>query len=142
MLIGNFTTNIGDKNRITLPRQLQRQLEGSLILTRGYEQSLLLVDRSRWEYLISEINTKPLLNMSVRDTKRFLIGGAFEIEPDKQGRFVIPDTLLDYSKIETQIAIVGVGEWLEIWSADRWEEKLHYLAQNSADIADRLSEKL
>lgn len=138
MLLGEYAANIGDKNRIALPRKIQQALSGELVVTRGYEGSVLLVDKERWQGLISQVNTLPLLNMNVRDTKRFLIGGAFIVEPDAQGRFVIPEPLIQYGKLEKEIVFVGVGEWVEIWSLPIWQSKINQLAAESADIADRL----
>ena len=140
MLLGQYSTQLGDKNRVALPRKVQESLDDRVVLTRGYEKSLILVDQKRWSRLVNEINRRPLLAMNVRDTKRFLLGGAFEIELDKQGRFVIPEALINYAGIESEIALVGVGEWLEIWGQNSWDLKLESLAETSADIADRLSE--
>jgi MraZ protein len=139
MLLGEYQVGVADKNRISLPRKLLSHLNGEAVITRGYEQSLILVDNHRWESLIAEVNAKPLLNLSVRDTKRFLIGGAFEIQIDAQGRFVLPESLKTYAEIGDQISILGVGEWIEIWDFNKWQTKLKALAANSADIADRLS---
>jgi MraZ protein len=78
--------------------------------------------------------------MSVRDTKRYLLGGATEIELDKQGRFVIPDYLMSHAKIETEIVFLGVGEWVELWSKAQWDAKSELLSRNASDIAERLAQ--
>lgn len=141
MLIGEFLSPLGDKNRIALPKKLRDQIEEEVVITRGYERCLLMVDQRRWEHLINEINRNSLLSLSVRDTKRFLLGGAYEIELDAQGRFVIPEALMKYAKISTEISFVGVGEWIEIWDATRWQEKLNYLSDNASDLAEKLGDK-
>lgn len=138
MLIGEYNSPLGEKNRVAMPRLLRKELADELVVARGYERSLIIIDQQRWQNLMQDINKKSLLNMSVRDTKRFLLGGAYNITLDKQGRFVIPEALIAYSQIEKQISFVGVGDWVEIWSQENWEEKLEYLSQNSADIADRI----
>lgn len=137
MFIGEYQTQLGDKNRLALPKKL-RSSDAVLIATRGYENCVLIVDSSRWNTLISEINKKPLLNLTLRDTKRFLIGGAHELELDAQGRFVLPESLKQYAHIDKEVVFLGVGEWIEIWDLDAWKSKLDYLSKNSADIADRL----
>jgi MraZ protein len=139
MLIGEFASPLGDKNRVALPKKLRDELQTELIITRGYEACLLVVDYQRWQALTAEINKHPLLNLSVRDTKRFLLGGAFELTLDAQGRFVIPEGLITYAGIDKEVVFIGVGEWIEIWDMQRWQAKLKDLSQNSADIADRLS---
>jgi MraZ protein len=138
MLIGEYFVQIGDKNRIAIPKKIRESFNGKVILTRGYERCLILVDSQRWDNLISQINVRPLLSLSVRDTKRFIIGGAVEVEYDQQGRFVLPEPLKRFASLEEKLVILGVGEWVEIWSEERWLTKLEDLSQNVSDIADRL----
>ncbi len=140
MLIGEYSSPLGEKNRIALPKRLRDTLGEELIITRGYERCLILVDEPRWESLISEIGRYPLLSLSLRDTKRFLLGGAFRVNADKQGRFVIPEGLISYARIELNVTMIGVGEWAEIWDSEVWKLKLDQLANKSADIAERLSQ--
>ncbi len=139
MLLGEYYSPVGDKKRIALPKKLRERLSSELIVTRGYEGCLLVVDEARWSTLLDEVNKNPLLNLSVRETKRFLIGGAFELQLDKQGRFVIPESLNEYAGIMTQVAIIGVGEWIEIWNKKTWDEQLKRLTAESGQIANRLA---
>ncbi|CAG1022571.1 Transcriptional regulator MraZ [Patescibacteria group bacterium] len=141
MLIGEYLTTLGDKNRVGIPKRLRDNLNGKVYITRGYEQCLIMVDSERWDYLVDEINKSPLLSLNVRDTKRFIIGGATEVEYDSLGRFVIPESLKAFAKIDQKIVFLGVGEWAEIWSEERWQEKLNDLNKNVADLAERLSSK-
>ena len=69
MFIGEYPTQIGEKNRISLPKKLRDKMEGGLIIARGYENCLLMLDNKSWENLVSEINKRPLLSLNVRDTK-------------------------------------------------------------------------
>lgn len=139
MFIGEYNTQLGDKNRLAIPKKLREQLNGNVIITRGYERCLIMVDTSRWDTLLNQINAKPLLSLNVRDTKRFLIGGAVEVEHDSQGRFVLPESLKEFGNISDKVTFLGVGEWIEIWDEDRWKNKLNDLSQNVSDIAERLS---
>ncbi len=139
MLIGEFYTQLGEKNRLSIPKKLRDFLNGKVIVTRGYERCLILVDSQRWDSLVEEINKKPLLSLGVRDTKRFIIGGAVEVEYDSQGRFVLPESLKNFAGIEQGIVFLGVGEWIEIWNEQKWQDKLDSLGENVSDIAERLS---
>jgi MraZ protein len=140
MLIGEYTSPLGEKNRIALPKRLRDQLGSEIIIGRGYEHCLIIVDKAHWQGLLTNINKKPLLSMSVRDTKRFLLGGAHELELDAQGRVVVPDALKKYASIDKEITFIGVGEWIEMWDAVRWEQKLADLSEHASDIADRLEQ--
>ncbi|BCX14192.1 MAG: division/cell wall cluster transcriptional repressor MraZ [Candidatus Dojkabacteria bacterium] len=139
MYLGEYRTQLSEKNRVALPKNLRKELDNEVILTRGYEKCILMLDKKHWDGLLQKINQNPLLKMDVRDTKRYLIGGAFEVELDKQGRFVIPDSLRLFSGIEDKIVFLGVGEWIEVWDEASWDAKLENLTNNASEIADRLS---
>jgi len=61
-----------------------------------------------------------------------------EAELDKQGRINIPQTLLDYAKIEKECRIVGVSDRIEIWSNEKWEAFADEAAENFEDIAETM----
>ena len=93
--------------------RLRTELEDNLILARGYEGCVLLLDKVRWDQLLAVIGKEPILNLSVRDTFRFIIAGAFEVELDKQGRLVaVSYTHLDVYKRQAcaiaQFCVVGI----------------------------------
>jgi MraZ protein len=138
MFIGEYSVTLGDKNRLAIPKKLRDQMSGLFFLTRGYENCLILVDSARWDKLNEEFNKKSLLSLTVRDTKRFILGGAVEIEADSQGRFVLPDSLRNFSKIDSKVVFLGVGEWVEVWSEEAWLMKLDDLSKNVSDLAERL----
>ncbi len=140
MLIGEYESRIGEKNRMAVPKKFREELSEKLIVTRGYEECLILVDEARWRDLIKSIEVRPLLNASVRDIKRYLVGGAFEVELDNQGRFVVSSLLKDFASLKDSVVFVGIENWVEIWSKDKWIEKIDSLNKNVTDLADRLAE--
>jgi MraZ protein len=139
MLIGEYSTKLSEKKRIALPIKLRNELGKKLIITRGYDGCLIVLNPLLFEKLISNIQTKPFLNKSLRDTKRFVAGGAFEIDLDEQGRFVIQDSHIQYANIKQEITIVGIIDWVEIWDKDVWDKKVIDITNNSQEIADRLN---
>ena len=140
MLIGEYSLSLSEKNRIALPKKLKEQLTTELIVTRGYEGCAILLDKKRWQSLVASIDENSLFRLTVRDTKRYLLGGAMGVELDKQGRFVLPGYILEHIALKTKdMVIVGVGQWLELWDKEVWGEKANYLRENAADIAERLA---
>jgi MraZ protein len=135
MLIGEYETKIGDKKRVAIPKKFRDELGENLILTRGYEGTLILVNKEMWEKIAKEVIEGSFINKNIRDTTRFLVGSAVEVETDSQGRIVIPNSLHKYGDFEKQAVFVGLYNWIEIWDKKRWEERLKYLDENSEDIA-------
>ena len=44
-------------------------------------------------------------------------------EPDKQGRFLLPDDLRKYAGIQQEVYFLGQAGRAEIWAAERYEEE-------------------
>lgn len=140
MLIGEFTTKFTSGNRIALPKKFRSELGDFLIVTQGYEGCLVLVDKARFQKLTEGVANKPFIAGDVRETTRFLLGGAHEIELDPQGRFVLPNHLSQHAKIkDDEVVFLGLINWVEIWSKGRWDEHKEKLEQKSAEIAERLA---
>ena len=139
MLIGSYTQKVGPRYRVALPAKFRRILGKKIILTRGYEGCLLIIPDKSWQELLSSVAEGPFVSRAVRDTTRFLLGSAFEIELDDQGRFVLPEALRTYAEIEKEAVFAGLGRWVEIWDGGRWVERQKYLDKRGSALAERLA---
>lgn len=139
MIIGEYRSTVGEKKRVSLPKKFRDELGEEIILTRGYEDSLILVNKQMWERIAQDVIDGSFINKDIRDTNRFLVGGATEITTDKLGRFIIPESLYEHAGLKKEIVFIGLINWIEIWDKERWEEKLTYLKQNGEEIADEIS---
>ncbi|MFW6110129.1 MAG: division/cell wall cluster transcriptional repressor MraZ [Patescibacteria group bacterium] len=139
MLIGEHTYSVGGKRRVALPKSFREEIGNKVIVARGYEGCLIVVSPQQWEKLLNEAASGPFVSESVRDTSRFLLGSAAEVELDKQGRFVIPQHLFDYAEIGEEICFLGLGRWVEIWDRKRWQERKDYLSEEAGEIAEKLA---
>jgi MraZ protein len=63
-------------------------------------------------------------NPEARAVRRVIFGGATEVVLDSVGRILIPPFLRDYAGLDGDIAIVGAGEYFEIWNAEAWTREL------------------
>jgi len=138
MLIGEYLNKVGKKNRIALPKKFRKILGEEVIVTRGYEDCAIVVNKKQWEKLLSVFDDKPFTTSPVRDTRRFLIGGANEVRLDKQGRFVLPVNLKEFVNIRNEVVFVGLVDWVEIWSKDAWEKRMEKIKPQAAKIAEEL----
>jgi MraZ protein len=138
MLIGEVTYKVGQKHRLALPKQFRDELGSDLIVTRGFEGCLVLVRTDRWRELMTDVETGSFLDVHSRESARFLFGGAARVTLDSQGRFILPDALFAHAGLQDEVVFVGVGNWLEVWSADRWAVQLQQLAENGSAMAQRL----
>lgn len=140
MLIGQYTLKISVKGRFAFPKRFREVLGDSLVVTVGYEHSLMIVSVKDWESLIEGTKDKPFILNSARDTNRFLLGQASEINLDEQGRCVLPIYLRDYAQIKSEVVFLGLNKYVEVWDKKNWEEYQQNLNQNIEKIAEKLTQ--
>ncbi len=139
MIVGQYTTKIGVKKRVAVPKKFRDEMGDDLIVTRGYEGCLILVDKSRWDQITKEVVTGSFIDKKVRDSGRFLIAGAHEVQLDEQGRFVVPGGLFQYADLNRAACFLGLVNWVEIWSEEKWKEHEQFIKENGEEIAQELS---
>lgn len=139
MLIGEFRNKLADGFRVAFPKKFREGLGERLILTQGYEGCLIAVSPQAWDQLVADAAAGPFVSQSVRDTTRFLMGSAAEVELDEQGRFVIPENLREAAGIKDEVAFLGLGRWVEIWDQHTWSERKRYIKEHGSEIAEKLS---
>ncbi len=139
MLIGQYRTKVSPKGRLAFPKRFREVLGDNLVVTVGYENSLMVVSAKDWKSLIESTESKPIILNSARDTNRFLLGEATEIDLDEQGRCVLPGYLRVHAKIGEEAVFLGLNKYVEIWDKQVWEEYQKYLKENIDKIAEKLS---
>lgn len=140
MLIGQFRSKISPKGRVAFPKKFREELGDSLVVTVGYENSLMVVSAKEWQSLIEATKNKPFVLGSARDTNRFLLGEASEVNLDEQGRFIVPGYLREYAKMEEEVIFLGLNKYVEVWDKAAWEKYQQYLNANIGQIAEKLTE--
>lgn len=124
MFIGRYYSQVSKKGRVALPSKFRRDIGGKIIIARWYEECLVIVGAEGWDELLARFaNRDEVITRPIRSVERFILSTAFEIETDDQGRFVIPRILRDVAKIVDQVIFLGLGERIELWDLDAWEEE-------------------
>lgn len=141
MLIGQYDGKIDSKGRSAFPKKFREILGDKLIVTFGYENSLIVVSEENWKALLEGTEGRPFIESAARETQRFLLGGASNVELDSKGRFILPAYLREFGKIKENVVFVGLSRYVEIWDKGRWLEYEKFLEKNIDDISQRLTEK-
>ena len=138
MLIGEYNPSIDLKGRLHFPARLREDLGDKFIVTKGLDNCLFVYSLSEWAELEAKIKALPMSRS--RTLQRFFFAGAVEVEPDKQGRILIPQPLRDYASIEKDVTFIGTGDRAEIWSTECWTQFNDNLTEDSiAEAMDALS---
>ncbi|MEN8213011.1 MAG: division/cell wall cluster transcriptional repressor MraZ [Pseudomonadota bacterium] len=124
MYFGINLVKLDPKGRVAIParhREGLRSSGGSRVAVTIHptgESCLWLFPWSEWEKTSTEVANLPSLNKQYAQLQRLLFMNMFELEVDGQGRILLPQKLRAHAGLEAgeQIAIVGQGRKLEIWS--------------------------
>jgi MraZ protein len=134
MFLGEYTHTIDDKGRLTIPAKFRGDMASGLVVTRGFEQNLMVFPLSGWQDLAERILSRPLTDESVRTFRRRVFSGAVDLTPDRQGRIVLPAYLRNFAAIDGEVVVAGMYNYLEVWSVSYWQA-LRESVENSSDAA-------
>ena len=90
-------------------------------MSKWIDGCVALFPRADWEALAERTAALSVADLNARTFQRFLFGAAFEVELDRQGRFVLPSVLRDFAGLGSEVVIVGARNRLELWSPSRWK---------------------
>ena len=117
---GEFKSTLDAKGRMNFPVKLREELGKSFVISKTIgEHCIKVYSREDWDSLVESIRQMP--QVKTAGIQRFLFGSAFEVEPDKQGRVLIPAPLREYAGLQTDIVIVGLEGRAEIWDKQKWD---------------------
>ncbi|MCL2696786.1 MAG: division/cell wall cluster transcriptional repressor MraZ [Oscillospiraceae bacterium] len=116
-----FNVAIDAKGRMNFPSRLREKLGEVFHITKTLGAKCIKVySADGWKSLVERIQAAP--STETAPLQRFLFGSKQDIEPDKQGRFVMSAALREYAEIETEteVVIVELEGSAEIWSTANW----------------------
>jgi MraZ protein len=123
MFLGQYNHTIDEKGRITFPSRLRELLVDGAYITQGFDQNLVVMTSARWQLLYERINKMNMADPEFRSLRRFMFSMAAKVEFDNAGRFIIPQALKEVARLDGNAVVVGVGDDIEIWAPELWEEQ-------------------
>ena len=120
MLFGTYFNNLDSKGRVFLPAKFREDLGQSIMLVKTSEKCLSLYSESKWEEFCRKIMENGEISMA--NIMRKLSRDASRLEPDAQGRIIIPMRLREQMKLEGEISFVGMVNRVEVWKEDGLSE--------------------
>lgn len=128
------------KGRMAVPARYREMIaahcNSQMVATIDAEsRCLLLYPLPEWEVIQEKLEALPSLNREARRLQRLLIGHASDLEPDANGRLLLPATLREYAQLDKKIILLGQGRKFEIWSETLWSEtRDEYLQETGAAV--------
>lgn len=153
-LRGNSPATVDEKGRLKLPTSFKAELEsfaqgeGSGALAGGAPggalrhyltsldgRSARLYPMPVWEAIEARLAALPSTSPAKR---KFLETTAYfgsEVEPDAQGRFVIPPILREAAQLTGEVAVLGQMDHLALWNKAGFERRLAAEPLGADDLA-------
>ena len=122
MFVGEYRHQLDAKNRLRVPAKLKSELGDKFVVTKGSNGCLFVFNSKMMENIYSKLQNVPISDIEAQKSIRMLFSAACEVENDEQGRFLLPQNLKDFAKIDKNVDTVGAGTRLEIWSEENWNK--------------------
>ena len=139
MFTGEHTKKMDTKGRTIVPAKFREELGSSLMITRGLDGCLFAYSMEAWEALEEKLGSLPFADKKVRDFNRFFLAGGHDLETDKLGRILVPSVLRKFAGLDKEVVWVGVGNRIEIWDVDKWNEQMSTYMEGD-DVEYKLDE--
>lgn len=121
MFMSEYNHTVDAKGRLIIPSKFRDQLGDEFVVSKGMDGCLFVYANDDWNAFEEKLTALPLINKEARQFARFFLSGAAQVEVDKQGRILLPQTLRDFAALEKDVVLVGVGSRIEIWSKEKWD---------------------
>jgi len=113
-----------------------------MIVAKWYEGCLVLIGETNWDALLKRLTGESkIITAPVRDTDRFILGSAYELDPDAQGRVILPLSLVNYASLSKDVVFIGLGDRAEIWDRKEWEKRESFVSQHAGEFLENLADK-
>ena len=118
MFLGTYKHQIDQKNRIRIPSKFKQGISDTMIVAKGTNQCLFLLPQN--SDLFEKLSNLPVFDLEIQKSVRAIMSSCHILEEDQQGRVLLPKELLIHAKISKNIVFVGVGNRIEIWAEELW----------------------
>ena len=142
MFQGETAITVDDKGRMAIPTAYRDEVArggNRLVVTYNpYEAGCLwLYPEAEWQRVRDQVNSLPNAKRVHRNLQLKLVGAATVVEPDGNGRIVLPPTHRNAAGLEKKVVLLGMGSKFELWS-----EQAHAAQVQSTIGEDEVSDAM
>lgn len=123
-----YECKLDAKGRMVLPAKIKGNLPeetgNKIAITRGFEPCLVIYPLNEWDKVFEKVSRLSEFHQEYRLIQRNFLRGFTDAELDNNGRFLIPKTMLAYAKIEKNAIVVGLGNRVEVWNPEVYDDYL------------------
>ena len=117
---GEYTNSLDSKNRLNIPAKFRKALDPindrTFILTRGFDQCLLLYPLNEWQEVEVQLSQLSSIRNRDRNFVRSITRHATPVQYDGQGRIQISEALINFSNFQKDVHVIGMIKKIELWN--------------------------
>lgn len=119
-MYGKYRHTLDAKGRLFVPSKLRDELGEAFYVAKAPDACLTVYPEEEWQRQLERYKQLP---PSQARALRVFFANVVKCEPDKQGRFLLPESFRAYAGIDQEVMFLGQATRAEIWSAERYEEE-------------------
>jgi MraZ protein len=123
MFIGQYHTNFEGKSGLEIPSHFKELLSGGAYITQGFDRNLLVLGSRAFHSIYGRMVGTNMTDPLARQLVRMILGTAAPVRVDESGYLLIPERLRTFAALDSDVVLVGQGEYFEIWSSHEWSEQ-------------------
>ena len=138
-MLGNVRHQLDEKDRMRIPAKYREALGGTSYILPGRKVDgnhccLYVIPYDKFEKVFAKLDSDELYGGDERvDAATTILGAAEKLTEDGQGRVRLSKELCSCASIEKDLVFVGKGTYLELWSAEVWDERYSILNKSNLD---------
>lgn len=134
--LGQYEYQLDEKGRVSLPAEYRRRADGSrFVLLQSEPTHLTLFPESTWNGVQERLLALRRGQSAVARHLRQITARAVEVEPDKQGRILVPAWLKEAAALDGSALLIGALDRIEVWNPERF----HALAPSEGEDSEELA---
>jgi division/cell wall cluster transcriptional repressor MraZ len=141
---GNYETTIDLKRRLVLPVEVRNGMDperdgSSFFVFLGKHKRIWFYPKRPYIQLVSRARVGLTPKDEDLDFYQALVGNAYELEWDKQGRVIVPEKLLRRAELSlpAEVTLVGTVEHYQLWPRAEWDKNSDRLDEHLESIVNR-----
>jgi MraZ protein len=138
---GQHDHNLDSKDRLTVPARWRGPLSDGIVLVAGLDPCVELYTPQGYE----DWSGRFLANLNRLSAKGRMMYRRFNASADDEsldsaGRVRLARHLIEHADLSGPCKVIGVGDHIEIWNAERWAEHANELSEQARGLAEELAE--
>jgi MraZ protein len=121
--LGRYEYQMDPKGRVSLPSAFRREADGDRFVLLQWEKPYLcLFTVAVWSEMQDRLVDFRRRNPDGWNAIREIVANASEVEPDKQGRILVPGWLKEAAQLDTTVLLTGNIDRVELWNPKLYQK--------------------